>query len=98
MHDSLPHESSSADLEKRKPWFSNRSEVDDIVLILTVSFRIYQYTRKSVEGLSILLFVFAFMGNATYVGSIVLNPGGEGSGEGGGTEEERAYYLLEALP
>jgi hypothetical protein len=38
------------------------------------------------------------MGNATYVGSIVLNPGGEGSGEGGGTEEERAYYLLEALP
>lgn len=39
------------------------------------------------------------MGNATYVGSILLNPGGEGATDGGGmTDEERAYYLLEALP
>ncbi|KAJ9097285.1 hypothetical protein QFC21_004954 [Naganishia friedmannii] len=56
------------------------------------------YTRKSVEGLSILLFVFAFMGNATYVGSIMLNPGGGEEHGGGASEEERAYYLLEALP
>ncbi|KAJ9119676.1 hypothetical protein QFC22_003386 [Naganishia vaughanmartiniae] len=56
------------------------------------------YTRKSVEGLSILLFVFAFMGNATYVGSIMLNPGGGEEHSGGPSGEERAYYLLEALP
>ncbi|KAJ9110491.1 hypothetical protein QFC19_001617 [Naganishia cerealis] len=56
------------------------------------------YTRKSVEGLSILLFVFAFMGNATYVGSIMLNPGAGDGEDHGGSEEERAYYLLEALP
>lgn len=33
-----------------------------------------KFTRKSVEGLSILLFVFAFAGNSFYVASILANP------------------------
>jgi hypothetical protein len=33
-----------------------------------------QFTRKSVEGLAILLFVFAFAGNSFYVASILANP------------------------
>ncbi|PLW32503.1 hypothetical protein PCANC_20997 [Puccinia coronata f. sp. avenae] len=32
------------------------------------------YTRKSVEGLSILLFILAFLGNLTYVLSILTSP------------------------
>lgn len=48
-----------------------------------------QFQRKSVEGLSILLFVFAFLGNVTYVLSIVLVPAPEG---------EYSHYLLRALP
>jgi hypothetical protein len=54
-----------------------------------------QYQRKSVEGLSILLFVFAFCGNLTYVLSIVLNPTGS---DGESNPEMVGYYLLEALP
>ncbi|KAK6903023.1 hypothetical protein I203_108284 [Kwoniella mangroviensis CBS 8507] len=50
------------------------------------------FQRKSVEGLSILLFVMAFMGNVTYVSSILLNPAG------GGDPNEAGHYLLEALP
>lgn len=53
-----------------------------------------QYQRKSVEGLSILLFFFAFNGNLTYVLSILLNP----AGSEGNNPETRTYYLLEALP
>ncbi|EIW69410.1 hypothetical protein TREMEDRAFT_73844 [Tremella mesenterica DSM 1558] len=45
------------------------------------------FTRKSIEGLSILLFLFAFLGNTTYVLSILLNPLSSSSS-----------YLLEALP
>lgn len=53
------------------------------------------YQRKSVEGLSILLFVFAFCGNLTYVLSIILNP----TGTGGSKDPEIVnYYLLESLP
>ena len=51
-----------------------------------------QYNRKSVEGLSILLFVFAFGGNLTYVLSILLNPTGDAD------PSEAGQYLLEALP
>ncbi|WRT67217.1 uncharacterized protein IL334_004183 [Kwoniella shivajii] len=50
------------------------------------------FQRKSVEGLSILLFVMAFFGNVTYVSSILLNPAG------GGDPNEAGHYLLEALP
>lgn len=32
------------------------------------------YTRKSVQGLSLALFVFAFLGNSFYVASILSNP------------------------
>lgn len=49
------------------------------------------FTRRSVEGLSILLFLFAFLGNTLYVMSILLNPGGT-------TRRETRHYLLEALP
>ena len=52
----------------------------------------YQFNRKSVEGLSILLFVFAFGGNLTYVFSILLNPTGDAD------PSEAGQYLLEALP
>ncbi|WWC61031.1 uncharacterized protein I303_103609 [Kwoniella dejecticola CBS 10117] len=50
------------------------------------------FQRKSVEGLSILLFAMAFMGNVTYVASILLNPAGNGD------PNEANHYLLEALP
>jgi len=33
-----------------------------------------QYVRKSVEGLSMYMFVFAFLGNSFYVASILLSP------------------------
>jgi hypothetical protein len=48
--------------------------------------------RKSVEGLSIFLFFFAFCGNLTYVASILLNPAGSAS------PSDAGHYLLEALP
>ncbi|WWC89953.1 uncharacterized protein L201_004882 [Kwoniella dendrophila CBS 6074] len=50
------------------------------------------FQRKSVEGLSILLFAMAFLGNLTYVSSILLNPAGNGD------PNEAGHYLLEALP
>lgn len=55
-------------------------------------FGIHKFQRKSVEGLSILLFLFAFCGNVTYVFSILLNP------SGGSHPAESSHYLLEALP
>ena len=51
-----------------------------------------QFKRRSVEGLSILLFVFAFLGNSLYVTSIALN------GPTDGEEGQSARYFLEALP
>jgi hypothetical protein len=48
--------------------------------------------RKSCEGLSVLLFVFAFCGNLTYVAGILINPTGNGN------PQEVAHYLLESLP
>lgn len=36
--------------------------------------QLLQYTRKSVEGLSMYLFVFAFLGNFFYVCSILMSP------------------------
>jgi len=48
-----------------------------------------KFRRKSVEGLSILLFIFAFLGNTFYVLSIVLAAPPPG---------EQAHYLLRALP
>ncbi|CAE6414118.1 unnamed protein product [Rhizoctonia solani] len=50
------------------------------------------YTRQSVEGLSISLFVFAFMGNFFYVGSILT------SARMFGTPAERLQYLKDTLP
>ncbi|KAL7423989.1 hypothetical protein Q5752_001574 [Cryptotrichosporon argae] len=50
------------------------------------------FQRRSVEGLSILLFVFAFCGNLTYVVSILLNPAGSAD------PSEAGHYLFEALP
>ncbi|KAL1406812.1 hypothetical protein Q8F55_006221 [Vanrija albida] len=47
------------------------------------------FQRKSVEGLSILLFIFAFLGNVAYVASIAFRPAPPGEG---------AHYLLKALP
>ena len=38
------------------------------------SFSLSQFMRKSVEGLSILLFIFAFLGNTFYVLSILASP------------------------
>lgn len=51
------------------------------------------WSRKSCEGLSVLLFLFAFMGNITYVASILINPAGDG-----GRPEDAANNLWEALP
>lgn len=52
----------------------------------------YQFQRRSVEGLSILLFLFAFIGNLTYVCSILLNPSGDAD------PADAGHYLLESLP
>lgn len=35
---------------------------------------LFQFRRKSVEGLSMYLFVFAFLGNLFYVMSILTSP------------------------
>ncbi|SPO38423.1 uncharacterized protein PSFLO_03901 [Pseudozyma flocculosa] len=48
------------------------------------------YLRRSVAGLSILLFVAAFMGNLTYSISILVSPAAVGPG--------RREYLQECLP
>jgi hypothetical protein len=48
-----------------------------------------QFTRKSVEGLSILLFLFAFLGNTLYVASILFMPV---------KPDEYTHYLLRSLP
>lgn len=48
-----------------------------------------QFQRKSVEGLSILLFMFAFLGNTLYVASILLMPV---------PAAEYTHYLLRSLP
>ncbi|CAK9779838.1 hypothetical protein CC85DRAFT_286243 [Cutaneotrichosporon oleaginosum] len=47
------------------------------------------FQRKSVEGLSILLFLFAFLGNTFYVASILLMPV---------KPDEYSHYLLRSLP
>ena len=96
MHDFVFDKSTAPDLEEREPCRFAGCDTLQLTRLLLVP---RQYQRRSVEGLSILLFVFAFMGNATYVGSILLNPGGEGASDGGKmSDEERAFYLLEALP
>ena len=51
-----------------------------------------QFKRRSVEGLSILLCLFAFLGNSLYVASIALN------GPVNGEEGQTTRYFLEALP
>lgn len=51
-----------------------------------------QFRRRSVEGLSILLFLFAFCGNLFYVFSILLNPSGNAD------PADAGHYLLESLP
>lgn len=76
LHNPLPHIAATPNMEKCKH--------PPIPLI--------QFTRKSVEGLSILLFIFAFCGNIAYVLSILLNP------SGGSDPSETNHYLLEALP
>jgi hypothetical protein len=53
---------------------------------------IAQFTRKSVEGLSIALFVFAFLGNSFYVGSILTSP------PMSGPPEEAMAFVKESLP
>ncbi|CUA74946.1 hypothetical protein RSOLAG22IIIB_01580 [Rhizoctonia solani] len=50
------------------------------------------YTRQSVEGLSISLFVCAFLGNFFYVGSVLT------SARMFGTEAQRMQYLKDSLP
>ncbi|KAF8682924.1 hypothetical protein RHS04_02327 [Rhizoctonia solani] len=50
------------------------------------------YTRQSVEGLSISLFVFAFLGNFFYVGSVLT------SARMFGTPTQRLQYLRDTLP
>ncbi|KAG8734190.1 hypothetical protein FRC11_009846, partial [Ceratobasidium sp. 423] len=50
------------------------------------------YTRQSVEGLSISLFIFAFLGNFFYVGSVLT------SARMFGTDAQRLQYLRDSLP
>jgi hypothetical protein len=51
-----------------------------------------QFVRKSVEGLSIALFVCAFLGNTFYVGSILTSPPMSGA------PAEVLAFLMESLP
>ncbi|CAE6500451.1 unnamed protein product [Rhizoctonia solani] len=50
------------------------------------------YTRQSVEGLSISLFIFAFLGNFFYVGSVLT------SARMFGADAQRLQYLKDSLP
>ncbi|CAE6444450.1 unnamed protein product [Rhizoctonia solani] len=50
------------------------------------------YTRQSVDGLSISLFVCAFLGNFFYVGSVLT------SARMFGTDAQRMQYLRDSLP
>ncbi|WVO13933.1 hypothetical protein L204_101558 [Cryptococcus depauperatus] len=50
------------------------------------------FQRKSVEGLSFLLFLFAFCGNVAYVASILLESSDAAN------PSKSSHYLLEALP
>jgi len=50
------------------------------------------YVRKSIEGLSISLFVFAFMGNVLYVASILTSP------KLGDPEPQASAFLRESIP
>ena len=84
VHDAVSYFTVTANMEKRKSVHRSTSRSG---ILLT-----FQFQRKSVEGLSILLFVFAFCGNLSYVLSILLNPSGSAD------PSEAGHYLLEALP
>ena len=51
-----------------------------------------KFVRKSVEGLSMYLFIFAFLGNTFYVSSILTSPKLDTSGP------EAAAYIRESIP
>ncbi len=51
-----------------------------------------KYVRKSVEGLSMFLFVFAFLGNTFYVLSILSSPKLDAP------HAEAMAFLLESIP
>jgi hypothetical protein len=53
---------------------------------------LYQFARKSVEGLSMYLFVFAFLGNTFYVSSLLTSPKLDLPGP------EASAYIRESIP
>ena len=48
--------------------------VSHLYILCSTPAEVIQFTRKSVEGLSMSLFVFAFLGNVFYVASILTSP------------------------
>jgi hypothetical protein len=69
-------------------WKNVRARAPPRAPLLTVP----QFVRKSVEGLSIALFVCAFLGNTFYVGSILTSPPMSGA------PAEVLAFLMESLP
>ena len=53
---------------------------------------LFQFVRKSVEGLSMYLFIFAFLGNSFYVSSILASPKLDVPGP------EASAYIRESIP
>lgn len=86
LHHSLFDLPNASNLEKCK------RHSCQVIQFAFADLRTHKFQRKSVEGLSILLFLFAFCGNVTYVFSILFNP------SGGSDPVESSHYLLEALP
>lgn len=75
LHDAVSVISTATDLEERR-----------LFPVVTAD---PKFQRKSVEGLSILLFLFAFLGNTLYVASILIMPV---------NPDEYTHYLLRSLP
>lgn len=78
LYDAVPVLSAAADLEE--------CEIAGSLICYELT---PQFQRKSVEGLSILLFLFAFLGNTLYVASILWMPI---------KPDEYTHYLLRSLP
>jgi solute carrier family 66 (lysosomal lysine-arginine transporter), member 1 len=84
MHNALPYLSAASNMEERKQRAYH--------LVYQSSRSSFQYVRKSVEGLSIYLFIFAWLGNVFYVSSILSSPNMSLPAP------EAAAFLRESLP
>lgn len=83
LYNFVPHLSFTSDLEEREHVDTRNIFRADLPL---------QFVRKSVEGLSMFLFIFAFLGNTFYVSSILTSPKLAVPGPGA------SAYIRESIP